>query len=89
MILYRALLDYTTAIEVMGLVRHTNHLKHVLMWPHTISFPRIQDASEINFDTRYFVKDHDFARLIAILRLAVPYKVLYSLHEKMLHYEKR
>ncbi len=65
---------YDWRFEVMGLVRHTNHLEACFnVGPHTISFPRIQDASEINFDTRYFVKDHDFARLIAILRLAVPY----------------
>lgn len=65
---------YDWRFEVMGLVRHTNHLEACYnVGPHTISFPRIQDAAEINFDTRYFVEDNELARLIAILRLAVPY----------------
>jgi 2-iminoacetate synthase len=65
---------YDWRYEVMGLVRHTNHLEACYnVGPHTISFPRIQDASEIKFNTRYFVRDDEFARLIAILRLAVPY----------------
>jgi 2-iminoacetate synthase len=58
----------------MGLVRHTNHLEACFdVGPHTISFPRIKDASELNVDSRYFVNDAYFARLVAILRLAVPY----------------
>jgi 2-iminoacetate synthase len=65
---------YDWRYEVMGLVRHTNHLEacyHV--GPHTISFPRIQEASAINFDGKYRVSDYDFTKLVAILRLAVPY----------------
>ncbi|MBN1952845.1 MAG: [FeFe] hydrogenase H-cluster radical SAM maturase HydG [Bacteroidales bacterium] len=65
---------YDWRFEVMALVRHTNHLEACYnVGPHTISFPRLQDASEVNFDTRYFVNDQEFARIIAILRLAVPY----------------
>jgi 2-iminoacetate synthase len=41
--------------------------------PHTISFPRITDSASLDLDTSYFVSDEDFAKLIAILRLAVPY----------------
>lgn len=60
--------------EVMGLVRHTNHLEACYgVGPHTISFPRMQDAADVNFDPRYLVNDDDFSRIIAILRLAVPY----------------
>jgi len=65
---------YDWRFEVMGLIRHTNHLEacyHV--GPHTISFPRIQNASQIDMGTDYTVSDEDFARLVAILRLAVPY----------------
>jgi 2-iminoacetate synthase len=65
---------YDWRYEVMGLVRHTNHLEacyHV--GPHTISFPRIQNASKLDLGTDYSVSDEDFARLVAILRLAVPY----------------
>lgn len=65
---------YDWRFEVMGLVRHTNHLEACYnVGPHTISFPRIKDASELNIGTKYFVNDADFAKLIAILRLAVPY----------------
>ncbi|KAF5070591.1 Biotin synthase [anaerobic digester metagenome] len=65
---------YDWRFEVLGLVRHTNHLEacyHV--GPHTISFPRIQNASKLDLGTDYTVNDEDFARLVAILRLAVPY----------------
>jgi 2-iminoacetate synthase len=65
---------YDWRYEVLGLVRHTNHLEAVYnVGPHTISFPRIKDASELNIDPRYEVTDEDFVRLVAILRLAVPY----------------
>ncbi len=65
---------YDWRFEVMGLVRHTNHLEACYnVGPHTISFPRIKDASTSEWNDRYFVSDDDFARLIAILRLAVPY----------------
>ncbi len=65
---------YDWKFEVMGLVRHTNHLEACYnVGPHTISFPRLQDASHLNIDDRYRVSDEEFTRLIAILRLAVPY----------------
>jgi len=41
--------------------------------PHTISFPRIQKAAYIGLEEKYQVTDEEFVRLIAILRLAVPY----------------
>jgi 2-iminoacetate synthase len=60
--------------EVLSLVRHTNHLEACYnVGPHTISFPRLQDASMINRDDQYIVSDEEFTRLVAILRLAVPY----------------
>lgn len=65
---------YDWRFEVLGLVRHTNHLEAVYnVGPHTISFPRIQNASGLDFDKNYLTGDADFTRLIAILRLAVPY----------------
>ncbi len=65
---------YHWQFEVMGLVRHTNHLEAVYnVGPHTISFPRIKDASEFNINPKYSVSDDDFVKLVAILRLAVPY----------------
>ncbi|MDD3788678.1 MAG: [FeFe] hydrogenase H-cluster radical SAM maturase HydG [Petrimonas sp.] len=65
---------YDWRFEVMGLVRHTNHLEACYnVGPHTISFPRVKDASMLQLGDKYFVSDGDFARLVAILRLAVPY----------------
>jgi 2-iminoacetate synthase len=65
---------YDWRFEVMGLVRHANHLEACYnVGPHTISFPRIKDASTLKMTGKYYVNDEDFKKLIAILRLAVPY----------------
>jgi len=65
---------YDWRFEIMSLVRHTNHLEACYnVGPHTISFPRLQDASEYDINDKYNVSDNDFAKLVAILRLSVPY----------------
>ncbi len=65
---------YDWRFEVLGLIRHTNHLEACYnVGPHTISFPRIKDASDVKLDEAFCVSDSDFARMVAILRLAVPY----------------
>ena len=65
---------YDWRFEVLGLVRHTNHLEACYnVGPHTISFPRIKDAVSLNLDKKYETSDEDFKKLVAILRLAVPY----------------
>lgn len=65
---------YDWRFEVMGLLRHTNHLEACYnVGPHTISFPRIKDALSLNIDGKYQTADEDFKKLVAILRLAVPY----------------
>ncbi len=65
---------YNWKYEVLGLLRHVNHFEAVYnIGPHTISFPRLQDASGINTDPKWKVSDEEFTRLVAILRLAVPY----------------
>ena len=65
---------YDWRFEVMGLIRHTNHLEACYnVGPHTISFPRVKDASSVVLNNGYQVNDNDFARMIAILRFAVPY----------------
>jgi 2-iminoacetate synthase len=65
---------YDWRFEVMGLVRHTNHLEACYnVGPHTISFPRIKDAASLNIPRKYLVSDEEFSRLVAIIRLAVPY----------------
>lgn len=65
---------YDWRFEVLGLVRHTNHLEACYnVGPHTISFPRIKDAMSLNLDSKYETSNEDFKKLVAILRLAVPY----------------
>lgn len=65
---------YDWRFEVLALIRHTNHLEACYnVGPHTISFPRIKDASGLSVGNKYMVSDDDFVKLIAILRLAVPY----------------
>ena len=65
---------YDWKYEVLALLRHTNHFEAVYnIGPHTISFPRIKAAAGTEVKKEYEVSDEDFTRLIAILRLAVPY----------------
>ena len=65
---------YDWRFEVLGLVCHARHLeKHYHCGPHTISFPRLQPAQGVTRPWPYRVSDEDFRRLVAILRLAVPY----------------
>jgi 2-iminoacetate synthase len=65
---------YDWRFEVMALLRHVNHLEACYdIGPHTISFPRLQYASEYDIDERYLLSDEEFTLMVAILRLAVPY----------------
>lgn len=65
---------YDWRFEVLSLLRHVNHFESVYnVGPHTISFPRIQNASSLDIDKSNIVSDEDFTKLVAILRLAVPY----------------
>lgn len=59
--------------EIMGLIRHTNHLEACFgVGPHTISFPRITKALGADSIEKP-IEDEDFIYAIAVLRLAVPY----------------
>ena len=62
--------------EVLSLVAHAIELmSRYRVGPHTISFPRIRPASGVSLPevALHDVGDDDFLRLIAILRLSVPY----------------
>lgn len=62
--------------EVMALMQHIKHLEEKFgVGCHTISVPRIEPAvgSEISLHPPYAVSDIDFCKVVAILRLAVPY----------------
>ena len=61
--------------EFTGLLMHAEHLEAVHgVGPHTISVPRIKHADDIDpsaFDNG--INDETFAKLVACIRLAVPY----------------
>jgi 2-iminoacetate synthase len=65
---------YDWRFEVLGLVAHAVHLRtRYGVGPHTISFPRLRPACGVTSSGDSPVSDDDFKRVIAILRLAVPY----------------
>lgn len=62
--------------ELMGLLTHAMHLEETFgVGPHTISFPRIEPAQGSDYTEAppYACNDADFKKLVAILRLTVPY----------------
>ncbi len=65
---------YDWRFEAMGLLAHAIHLEENFgIGPHTFSFPRLKDASNRALQPKYALSDTNFKRLIAILRLSVPY----------------
>ena len=67
---------YDWRFEVMALMQHIAHLeKEFGVGCHTISVPRMEPAMgcEVASSPPYPVSDIDFKKIIAILRLAVPY----------------
>ena len=61
--------------ELVGLLMHAEHLEARFgVGPHTISVPRICPADDISTeDFPDALPDHIFRKLVAVLRLAVPY----------------
>ncbi|HQN09606.1 MAG TPA: [FeFe] hydrogenase H-cluster radical SAM maturase HydG [Thermoanaerobaculia bacterium] len=62
--------------ELLALMQHVEHLERTFgVGPHTISVPRIEPAtgSEVADHPPHAVSEVDFRKVIAILRLAVPY----------------
>ena len=61
--------------DFVGLLMHAEHLEAVHgVGPHTISVPRIRPADDIDPATfSNAVDDDTFAKLVAIIRIAVPY----------------
>ena len=67
---------YDHRFEVLAMLAHIHHLeKKFGIGPHTISVPRLEPAlgSEMSRNPPHAVSDQDFLKLIAVLRLAVPY----------------
>lgn len=84
----------TYRYELAGLLMHAEHLEAAFgVGPHTISVPRIKRADDI--DPSAFengIDDEIFAKLVAIIRIAVPYTGMIistreskSVREKLLH----
>lgn len=62
--------------ELLALIQHAEHLnKNYGVGPHTISVPRLEPAfgSKLSSNPPHPVSNEDFAKIIAILRIAVPY----------------
>ncbi len=67
---------YDWRFEVLGLLFHAMELEREFgVGPHTISFPRLEEAINTPFvdETPYKVSDEDFKKIVAVIRLAVPY----------------
>ncbi|HEY0307648.1 MAG TPA: [FeFe] hydrogenase H-cluster radical SAM maturase HydG [Acidobacteriaceae bacterium] len=67
---------YDWRFELLAMLQHIHHLEERFgCGPHTISVPRLEPAAGTDFTatTPWKVSDADFLKLIAILRLTVPY----------------
>lgn len=67
---------YDWRYEVLGLVAHAAELEQRFgVGPHTVSVPRITPASGslLSTKSKYLVNDEDFKKLVAVIRLALPY----------------
>lgn len=68
---------YHWKFEVLGLLHHTIDLEKTFggIGPHTISFPRLEPAhnAPLAETSPFRVSDRDFKRLVAAIRLCVPY----------------
>lgn len=79
---------YDWHFELAGTIFHKEHLEAVFgVGPHTISVPRIRPTAEAAENQYpYAVGDDDFKKLVAIIRMAVPYTgIILSTREEQ-HY---
>ena len=67
---------YDWKFDLLAMMQHIKHLEERFgVGPHTVSVPRIEPATGSPFasDHPHKVSDHDFWKIVAIIRLAVPY----------------
>lgn len=67
---------YDWRFETLGLLSHVQHMeKKFKVGPHTISVPRIEPAegAELSLNPPYKISDEEFKKVVAVLRLSVPY----------------
>lgn len=68
---------YDWKFEILALISHARYLeKKFKVGPRSISFPRFRPAPVITYKPVFPVSDSDFLKIIAILRLALPYTEL-------------
>lgn len=65
---------YDWKFDTLALLSHAFYLdKKYGVGPHTFSVPRLQSAPTVNEDWPYAVSEEQLLKIIAILRMAVPY----------------
>ena len=65
---------YDHRYEVLSLLAHAKYMDSTYgVGPQTISVPRFRPAQSVAFVPQYLVSDADFLRLIAVIRLSLPY----------------
>jgi 2-iminoacetate synthase len=65
---------YDYRFEVLSLLMHARHMEEKFgVGPHTISVPRFRDAPGVDYRAECPVTDSDFIKLIAVIRLSLPY----------------
>jgi 2-iminoacetate synthase len=67
---------YDWRFETLGLLSHVEHMEEEFnVGPHTISVPRMEPAegSQLSFNPPNKISDEDFKKVVAVLRLSVPY----------------
>lgn len=66
---------YDYRYETIAMLMHGEHLEEAFgVGPHTISVPRLRAAENVDLKTYpHLVSDADFKKIVAVLRLAVPY----------------
>lgn len=66
---------YDYKYDTIGMLMHAEHLEETTgVGPHTVSIPRLRPAENVSLkDYPHLVTDEEFKKLVAVLRLAVPY----------------
>jgi 2-iminoacetate synthase len=66
---------YDFRFELLALLLHNDHLEERFgVGFHTVSVPRLKQAEGISLEEfPYLVKDHDFKKIVALIRLALPF----------------
>lgn len=86
---------YDYKFEAVALLLNALSLEeHFGVGPHTVSVPRLRPASGVDRDSfPYLMTDDDFIKLVAVLRLAIPYTGIIlstressAMRDKLLHY---